>query len=319
MSNEKPKVILIIDSSEAFLSTKVKEIYKSWGFTRETVTEKTQWQFVSSAPSLFGEVLMTHLDLTDKKNLKEFADFISERKNLEAFKGDWYGNGVIITATSPQGTKKIEKLVISSGGTVLKKEKSEKRKSEMFAQLKLNNEVKEAVDSYVGEDYDLMLSFFNEVNELPADQQRSITVERAFSYFPPIPGSVPPWNYLNELLNGHTNEAISLFERTIINTHILVTLVFLTKKMSLLYRVKMAQVDGARSANEVSNSIGERNGPEIWSITKVAQRVTPENAERIAKIVVKLESDLKGGSGVDPNTSFKVALSKIGLLLGNRN
>lgn len=238
--SEKVKLCLIIDPSEAFLRSKTQEIFNEWGFKRTNVKEITEWQFIPKAPSLFGDLLMTHLDLTGKGTLKTFADLISQRKMQEAFKDDWYGNGVIITATTAQGTKKIEKLITDSGGFIVKKEKAGNRKKEMFSTLNLSQEVKSAVDSYVGEDYDLMLSFTNEVGKLTKEEQRKMTPELAFSYFPPVPGSVLPWDYLNALMNGKTSDSIDLFNRTLKNTHILVCLVFLTKKMQLMYRVKSA-------------------------------------------------------------------------------
>lgn len=313
------KVCLIIDPSEAFLRSKTQEIFTEWGFKRTNVKELNEWQFIPKAPSLFGDLLMTHLDLTGKGTLKAFADLISQRKMQESFKNDeWYGNGVIITATTAQGTKKIEKLVSDSGGFIIKKEKSGNRKREMFSTLNLSSEVKTAIDSYVGEDYDLMLSFTNEVGKLSKDEQRKMTPEMAFSYIPPTPGSVLPWDYINALMNGNTNESIQLFNRTLNNTHILVCLVFLTKKMQLMYRVKSAMILGFNSDKQIAEAIGEKASWELSSVVRVARRISIDKVEQIALITNKLESDIKGGSQVDPTSLFLVALTKIGILMGNR-
>ena len=317
MSNEN-KVILIIDSSEAFLRSKVQDVFVSWGFVRSNVKELTEWQFIPKAPTLFGERMMTHLDLTGKGAIKKFAELISLRKMQDAFKGDWYGNGLIITASTSVGLSKVEKLVVSSGGRVIKKEKSVARKKEMLSGLNVSLEVKNAVDGYAGEDYDLMLSFVNAVSKLTIEEQRAITPEIAFSYFPPIPGSVPPWDYLNVLLNGNTSSSIELFKRTIKNTHILVPLVFITKKMQLLYRLRLSMEDGIKGDKNIAIAMGEKPGWDITNLMKTARRLPLSNVENIAIISNRLESDLKGGSHADVETEFIIVLTKIGMLLGNR-
>ena len=315
----KNKIALIIDSSEAYLRTKTEELFKEWGFVRSNVTEMDEWVQIQSSPSLFGELMMTHLVLTDKKDLKAFADLISSRQMKPIFDNEnWYGNGIIITATTPVGTKKIEKLIQQHNGQIFKKETSKKRKDQLFKELKLNSDVQQAVDSFVGEDYELMLSFYNEVEKMSIEDRKKMTLERAFSLFPPIPGSVPPWEYLNKLLQGSTSEAISLFRRTIINTHFLVALVFLSKKTSLLLRVAFAMEDGYNTNDRIAKETGDKNGPELWSITNLARHTPNKNIIKINQIVAKLESDLKGGSAVIPEILFEEAIAKIGLLLGNR-
>lgn len=317
MSKNEIKLVLVIDSSEAFLRTKTEEYFVKWGFERSNVKELTEWQFIPRAASLFGDIMMTHLDLTKKDDLKSFVKEISDKKAKESFKDNWYGNGTIITTTTAVGTKKIETLVKDSGGTIIKKEKSNVRKKEIFSQLNLRQDVRSAVDAYVGEDYELMLSFTNEVAEMTPEEQKAITLDKVFSYFPPIPGSVPPWDFLNALMNGKTGEAIELFNRTIQHTHPLVCLLFLNKKMSLLYRIKLASQDGYNSNEAVAKAIGEKGGPELWSISKLTPKISVKSAEQIALIANQLESDIKGGSAVKPEVLFIEAITKIGILLGN--
>ncbi len=308
-------LVLIIDSSVAFLRSKTKEIYQEWGFTRDRVKEKSEWQFTQSAPSLFGDTLMSHLDLTDKKNLKTFADLISQRKTMEAFTGEWYGNGLIITATNAQGTKKIENLVKKSGGRVIAKAKAKPRKTELLKTVSLSTQAKFAVDQFVGEDYELLLSFVDSVKELPVEKQRSLSPEEALTYFPPTPGSVLPWEFLTALTNGNTAQAISLFDRTIVNSHILVPMTLLNSKMQKLFRVKIAMAEGYTTPAQIAKATGEKAGFELTTLVSLARKVTPIGAERIAKIVTQLESDLKGGSQADGVDLFHIALTQIGSLI----
>ena len=315
---ENKNIYLIIDPSPAFLRSKVQDIFQLWGFARTNVKELTEWSQIPSTPSLFGDLLMTHLDLTSKNSIKKFADLISQRKMQNFFSGNWFGNGVIITCLTSVGTKKIEKLVTASGGRVIKKEKSANRKKELLSLLNLSSSIKTAIDDFVGEDYDLMLSFVNAISKESKAKQKELSLVDAFSYFPPVPGSVPPWDYLNALINGSTTNSISLFERTLKNTVILIPLVFITKKMQSIYRIRMALAEGLTRDKEIAEAIGESPSWEITNNLKVAKRISILNAERIALISTELESDLKGGSNVNAKTEFIVAITKIGMLLGNQ-
>lgn len=311
------KLYLIIDPSDAFLRSKTQDIYTEWGFKRANVKELTEWQFIPTAPSMFGDRMMTHLDLTGKGDMKKFVDFFTDRKFMKNFEDKWWGNGTIITATTAQGAKKIENLVNKAGGVVIKKEKSNVRKRELLSSLSLRVDVKNAVTEFVGEDYDLMLSFVNEVSKLDKNEQKALTIEQAFSYFPPTPGSVLPWEYLNALIDGDTGKSVELFTRTVINTHVLVCLVFITKKMQLLYRVRVSMEDGLKTDKQIAAATGEKAGWELSNMVRLAKRVSLKNAERIAFLTNKLESDIKGGSQVNPNTLFLATLTQVGMLLGN--
>lgn len=312
-------LIFIIDPNEAYLRNKTQEIYKSWGYERSEVKEMKTWEPVPKGTTLFGDKLMTHLDLSDAKDLKAFADTISHKSTKDIFTGDWYGNATIITAKKAQGSKKIENLVEKSGGQVQKGNKKTNRKADMLKELNLQTQVKSAISDYIGEDYDLMLSFYNEVSEMKKADQKKLTLDEAFSLIPPSPGSVLPWEYLNYLINGNTTKAISMFERTVEKTHCLVPLTFLTRKMSTLYRVRMAMEDGINSNSAIGKAIGETNTYEIKILMGVAKKLSIRDVELIALFTTELESDIKGGSKIDDNILFKTAIAKIGILLGNKH
>lgn len=312
-------VILIIDPSEAYLRTKLKEIYTEWGFTTSDVKHMTEWSPVPSGLTLFGERIMTHLDLSNGNDMKKFVGLLSDKATKKIFDGDWIGNGVIITAKKAQGAKKIENLVTKAGGQVLKSAKSNVRKKELLSELKVKNEIKTTISEYVGEDYELLLSFYNEMIKLDPKEQKKMTLDDAFALFPPKPGSVPPWDYLNALFNGSTTESIATFERTLINTHYLVPLTFLTRKTALLYRVVLSLQDsGINTGKQISEAIGVPNNFELTNTLKVAKRINPKSAELIAQFATELESKLKGGSVIAPEILFKETIVKIGLLLGNQ-
>lgn len=315
--SDKVKLVMIIDPSEAFLRNKALEVFNDWNIENSQLIDIEEWTPISSEITMFGEVIIAHLDLSEKKNLKSFADLISDRKTKKLFDDNgWQGNGVIITSKTPQGSKKIENLVERTGGQVIKKEAPQKRKKQILDELNLSKNVKLVVDSFVGEDYEMLLGFSNEIKDWDKKKQLAITEEEALTMFPPKAGSVLPWEYLNLLMDGKVAESISMYERTVEHTHPLVPFTFLYKKMSLLLRVKGALMEGIWDTKEISSAIGERNGPEIWNVTKLAKKLNINQILKINKIVAQLESDLKGGSVVDDELLFRNALIHIGFILG---
>ena len=97
-----------------------------------------------------------------------------------------------------------------------------------------------------------------------------------------------------------------------------VPLVFITKKMQLLYRLRLSMEDGIKGDKNIAIAMGEKPGWDITNLMKTARRLPLSNVENIAIISNRLESDLKGGSHADVETEFIIALTKIGMLLGNR-
>lgn len=189
----------------------------------------------------------------------------------------------------------------------------------MLRELNLNSEVKSSISNYIGEDYDLMLAFYNEVREMKKEDQKKLKLDEAFSLIPPSPGSVLPWEYLNYLIEGNTTESISMFERTVEKTHCLVPLTFLNRKMSTLYRVRMAMEDGYNTPSSIQKALGEKNIYEIKSLVPIAKRLSIKDVELIGEFTSQLESGIKGGSKIEDNILFRTTLVKIGILLGNKS
>lgn len=312
------KLAMIVDGEPSFLGNKVYEIFKSWGFDRDKVKERTTWTGAEKGTSLFGEKLMLHLNLQDKKDMKDFVKLISDKKLNEDFnKDDWYGNGLIITCSTIQGAKKIKDLVDKSSGKFYKKETSSNRKQELLKQLSLSNETEKMIDYFVGEDYQMLLSFVNEIKKLPIEEQRKISPQKALTYFPPIPGSTLPWEFMKPLFDGNTEDSIKKFDRTIKNSHILVPLVFLQRQVSMLLRVAVARIEIPNNPKKLATEIGEKPYGAFWGVYNTARRTSLSNVKYSALAVLKLENDIKGNSHVDPENEFKATLATLGLLLNH--
>ena len=314
----KPKLCFIIDSEEAYVKSKVIETYQSWGFKSSDVKTRNEWNGPIVGQTLFGGQMIMYLNLDDKKDMKSFVNKIDNKSTKADFdKDDWFGNGLIISVSTAQGSKKIENLVKKSNGTILKKEKPEKRKQELLKSLKIPNDSKKILDYYVGEDYQMLLSFVNEVGKKSEQEQQEITSDKVLTFFPAKPGSVQPWIFMNSLLDGNTSQAIQEYKRTVENTNVLVTMVFLQRQISMLYRIATARLEIPNSPKALAEAIGEKAYGGFWPVYNVAKRTSFVNARRAALLVYELENGLKGNSSINPDSEFIATLTDLGFFLNH--
>lgn len=312
----KPKLCMIMDSEEAYCKSKVIEVYKKWGFSSSDVKTQTEWDGPISGKTLFGGQMIMYLNLNDKRDMKAFVKKITDKKTKVDFKKDnWFGNGLIISVLTAQGSKKIENLVKASKGTIFKKEKPQKRKEELLKTLKIPNDSKKVLSYYVGEDYQMLLSFVNEVSKKPISEQENMTSDKVLTFFPAKPGSVQPWIFMNSLLDGKTSQSINEFKRTLENTNILVTMVFLQRQISMLYRIATARLEIPNSPKRLAAAIGEKAYGGFWPVYNVAKRTSYRNARQAAILVFELENDLKGNGKIIPKNEFITTLTELGFLL----
>lgn len=302
------KVLFIMSDSEAYLRDEVLRISKDWGFIKSNVKTVEEWNpaLVRSSVSLFGEVSMVHLDLSDGNKLKAFVSLIGDKKHKELFEGDnWFGAGLIITSTHARGTKKIEDLVKKTGGKVAKKAKPTEMKKVLLERISLNKDTEQFLDAYVGEDYQILIGIVNQLEKLEKEEQQKMTIDELIVRLPNKPGSLPPWDFIDPLLEGNADKAVKLYERAVEGSHVLVTMQLARKRLQLLYRLKVLQLSGVWKSQEQAQALGERNGPNIWITAKVAQRLDLKTTEYLAKLSLITEADLKGYSNANPHVIFK--------------
>ena len=309
-----------MSDSEAYLHDEVVRTYKDWGYISSNVKTIQEWRhsIVGSSVSLFGDVSMVHLDLSDANDLKKFVTLISDKVEAEKFKKEgWFGPGLIITSTVARGAKKIENLVTASNGVVAKKEKPEQMRKILLGRLRLNPSSKEFLEAYVGDDYEMLISITNQLESMSEDDQYGMTPERLIVRLPTKPGAVPPWEFVNPMLEGNAREAVSLFQRAIVSTHILVPMKIVRGKLQLLYRLKVLIDAGVWNSKEQAQILGESNGPNIWITAKAAKGISLETAEYVAKLSLVTEANLKGHSRADVNTLFENFIAAVCIAIKN--
>jgi DNA polymerase III delta subunit len=295
-----------MSDSEAHLRDEVIRQREKWGFKSSNVKTTETWNpaLTRGSVSLFGEPILIHLDLSDKNRLKSFVEMIDDKKS-KYFEDHWFGQGVIITSTHAQGTKKIENLIKKSGGKVIKKAKPAEMVKILLNRVNLPKESKDFLKDYAGENYEILFSIVNQIEKMDKSEQQNTTIEDLIIRLPSKPGAVPPWEFINPMLEGDAKKAIKLYERAIEGSHILVTMTFAKSNLQLLYRLKVLQSVGIWKSNEQAETIGERNGPKIWNAANVAKKVDIKTAEYLAKLALATEANLKGHSSANPDIIFK--------------
>lgn len=312
------KIIFIMSDSKAYLRDEVIRIYNEWGFKSSNVKSVESWNpaLTRGSVSLFGEPTLVHLDLSDKNKLRNFVKMIDDKKQ-KYFEGNWFGQGMIITSIHAQGAKKVENLVKRSGGEVVKKAKPAEMLKILLKRVSLKKDAKDFLKIYAGEDYQILFSVINQIEKLPKQEQSEITIEDLIVRLPSKPGSVPPWEFINPMLEGNAKDSIRLYERAVEGSHVLVTMSFARTNLQLLYRLKMLQLAGVWRSNEQAQAIGERNGPKIWNAANAAKRVSIETAEYLAKLSLATEANLKGYSSAKPDIIFKNYIAAVCLAIKN--
>lgn len=299
-------LLFVMSDSEAHLRDEVIRQREKWGFKSSNVKTTETWNpaLARGSVSLFGEPTLIHLDLSDKNRLKSFVEMIDDKKS-KYFEDHWFGQGVIITSTHAQGTKKIENLIKKSGGKVIKKAKPAEMVKILLNRVNLSKESKDFLKDYAGENYEILFSIVNQIEKMDKSEQQNTTIEDLIIRLPSKPGAVPPWEFINPMLEGDAKKAIKLYERAIEGSHILVTMTFAKSNLQLLYRLKVLQSVGIWKSNEQAETIGERNGPKIWNAANVAKKVDIKTAEYLAKLALATEANLKGHSSANPDIIFK--------------
>ena len=316
----KKNLIFIMADSEAYLRDEVLRITKEWGYTKNNLKYTEEWNAALSRNtiSLFGEVSITHLDLSDGNKLKQFVSLISDKKEKENFNSEkWFGQGLIITSTHAKGAKKIENLVEKTGGKVIKKATPTEMKKILLDRVNLSPQNKQFLFDFAGDNYQILVGVVNQIEQLDKDKQFEMTTDNLIVRLPLKPGALPPWEFINPMLEGNSKKAIELYERAVEGSHVLVTLKLAKSKLQLLYRIKVLQGTGIRDSKVQAEILGERNGPNIWIPSKIAQRLDIKTCEYLANLSVKVEADLKGQSRIDPDALFKNFIATVSISIKN--
>lgn len=308
----KNKIAFILDDKEVYLKSKTLEIASTWGFSpSEILSVKEYKKGLVPKNSLFGKTLL-HLDLSNKDDLKRFAKIIKEdKKKNQVFTDDWFFDGIIITSIHAQGSKEITDLVSRFSGEVIKKAKVIDRKKELLNKIQTPTQIKNLISEFVGEDYDLLFSIINNINNLSPEEKKNLTINNIEHLFPSQKGSVVPWLFISDLFSGNSAKAIENLDRYLEKKEtVLIPLTVLKNKTFLLYKYTLLKHSGIKRDSEIAQILGEN----LWSLKDIQQlkkTLKIETVEYLCKLVYETEVGLKGGQrNLSEDNYFRAAILK---------
>lgn len=317
------KLALVIEKEETLRLKKVKEIYKKWGFKKSQVRTVHEWKTGLASSGMLFEQVMVYLHLETIANaqyLSHFVKLIDNRKKNDIFKENWFGNGVIISVPSLQGSAKIKKLVQEFGGEI--HESGEQAKDDLanLNKLKLPLHLKQEAVMYAGDDPNRIAILLNGLKTLSDSELSKLTSEDFQVYLPPIPGKVPPWNFVSNLFAKNISATLSDLDRYMSNDEsvIIIPMTMLKRKVCQLYEYISLKQTTKLSDTDIAKTLGLKNA---WALKdfRAYSQLPLKKAETIVKLTLQEEEKVKGGHfRSDELVSFKLLLSKIHVLLGGR-
>ena len=310
MNNGKNNLIyLIFDDNEIYLDKKVQEIAKQNNISN--IDTITKWQLgIGENFDLFGNKKLIHLKIRKENEIKKFTNIIDELDDK------WYGDGVVITSTYSRGSKKIEDLVKKSNGIILNQKKTdiEDKKNELLKNFPLSNENKNFIKHLAGQDYDLIFTLINSLKTLPTEKIKKLTLMEIYRMFPDKKGSIPPWDFLNELFKEkNIKKVLKTLDRTLINTHILVVITLLSNKFNIIYKSAMlSKFAKVYKMEEQQKILGLSYKGQLWDAFQITKKLDIQEIENIGKEIYNVECNLKGSNtNLDPTLQVKLLLTKI--------
>lgn len=310
----KNRIALIIDKDTTILDFNVRKIMEKWGYPRSEYKTLNTWSVgAASSQVLFGKPKAVHLNLTDKSSLSDFVKFISDKKNKKYITGDWFGVGLIITVLSIKGATKIKKLVEESGGVILNEDLNSV-KSRLLNSVNLPKNVKDFLSEYVGENYSILL---NIVNSLGNKDCSNYTIDDVIILLPNQKGSIPPWEFINELFKGSPTKIYESLDRYYkSNKGSEFPLIALLKnKLTIIYHDLLLIKSGHNNISERAKLLGLNNTYQLKTLQQMKKKPTPETIGKILKRTLDLENKLKGEYNVSDEVRYNMIKNHIGLMI----
>ena len=312
------KLFLLINPNESFLEDKVVEILdNNFNTTLSKCRKIDTWNVgISKENNLFLEPEVIVLNLTDKNKLKQFTELVDNKKVTEFNDNSWIGAGVIIYTTHTQGAKKIETLCKKYNGNIQLKQTSQEHKLAILNELGFTQQQKDFLSNYVGEDFTLLLNIKKGVKNKTVEEIQDLSLYDLYLFLPQKPGSVPPWEVVELVLQCKKSEAIKRLTRVLEHTHPLVIMVFLKQKIDLLYKVTTLRLTGISDKDSIVRILNLKNAYSLISINKMMRKPNYETTEYLLKLVAISEQELKGSQNIkDLNTYMEILLMKIMLAI----
>lgn len=306
------KFKLICHPSGALLDFKKIDTLKEWGFQDREI-KKVHKVAEAGASVLFGTPPVSIITIENLKHLKEVVEELEKNTNSnKKIKAD---NGLIIlTDAAANSTKKLTTLVEKLGGEVDNTTKSTSTKNDnaIISELKLSKEVETFLIEYAGQEAGNLVTVLKVLSDIPQAQRRRVGVDDVLVRLPLPAGSLPPWDLEKPLFAKDVNKSIITYRRIAGKTGPLLALWNLNDKFQKMYKAAFLLKNQAGIKDEEIIKILKISNPNVYKygIKPQVSKLGVDKLEKIVKIIIKLDSDIKSGA-TKSDVRFEIGLVEI--------
>lgn len=116
-------------------------------------------------------------------------------------------------------------------------------------------------------------------------------------------GSIPPWEFVNELMKLNGNLAFDKLKRTLEHQHPLLVITFLKRKIDELYYNKILIESGITSFQDRAKII-KANQWSIKNITNLTNKVSLSVLEYLVYYIYNVEDNFKGNGIISDEKTY---------------
>lgn len=184
----------------------------------------------------------------------------------------------------------------------------------MLNSVNLPKNVKDFLSEYVGENYSILL---NIVNSLGNKDCSNYTIDDVIILLPNQKGSIPPWEFINELFKGSPTKIYESLDRYYkSNKGSEFPLIALLKnKLTIIYHDLLLIKSGHNNISERAKLLGLNNTYQLKTLQQMKKKPTPETIGKILKRTLDLENKLKGEYNVSDEVRYNMIKNHIGLMI----
>lgn len=290
------KLLLILDKSLAYINYVKDNTFKEWDITSDNVKEIQKFSQAGGA-TLFGDTPAYYIHISDKDSLTSIHSVLSTMDEATFTKR--FSSGLIISSDMNKNSlKKLSNSVEKLNGKVHTTGKSKLDvSSSILSRIYLNKDAEEFLLAYVGEEYDTLIPLVSNIEKVPQDQQKKISVDSLMTRLPQKPGTIPGWEVSNAVFEGQASKAIELSRRVGSgNTPYLLSMYYIRSKVELLYRAAILLVSNPKiSEKDAAEALNVNKNYGFTLALRKAKKVSIDDALRLAEIVHKYDSKMRGG------------------------
>lgn len=259
-----------------------------------------------TTPSLFNPtkvVVLRHPENLTQKQLSFLLDQV---------------NSLTETALIVVAKKAVDKELLAlaaSQGNIIEPEVNNQKERQIWIKnnlkennLKLSPEALALLEDHLGEDL-FVLHPIIEVLSTRYEKGTVIDKDQLEPYLTDE-GEIAPWSLISEIDKGNTQQALLILNRLLRlpNKHPLAVLSILITHYD---RILKAHNLSIINLDEIRKALGLKHSFQARQIRDVAQKLSFKDSQRIAELLLKADLDLKGLTGLNPNSVLEILVARL--------